>query len=236
MKLKLLFTPLAFAFLVWLPLHAEEGWPMPSASYFIERIPAPPAEGDAMDHSDLEYVLAVQACATPEQIAHTRMTDSLNPFTIFSEVLGDGFTESKYPLTKELLAKLSVTAEKIKDELKTHYARKRPADAHQKDGVVSYVPRYSSFSYPSGHSLRGWLLALVLSELDSAKKNQLMLCGARVGSDRVVAGVHYLTDIMASRALGRLIFNKLKADPDFVSQLDAVRQAEWTAQDAQPKK
>jgi hypothetical protein len=100
MKLKLLFTPLAFAFLVWLPLHAEEGWPMPPASYFIERIPAPPAEGDAMDHSDLEYVLAVQACATPEQIAHTRMTDPLDPFTIFSEVLGDGFTESKYPLRR----------------------------------------------------------------------------------------------------------------------------------------
>jgi hypothetical protein len=45
-------------------------------------------------------VLAVQACATPEQIAHTRMTDPLDPFTIFSEVLGDGFTESKYPLRR----------------------------------------------------------------------------------------------------------------------------------------
>jgi acid phosphatase (class A) len=229
MKISHCFPAIAVAFLVGLPVYAEEGWPMPPASYFIERIPAPPSEGDAMDHSDLEYVLAVQACATPEQIEHTRMTDKLNPFTIFSEVLGDGFTEAKYPLTNAIFEKLAVTAEQVKDELKSHYARKRPADAHQKDGVISYIPRYSSFSYPSGHSLRGWLLALVLSELDPAKKNQLILCGARVGSDRIVAGVHYQTDIMASRGLGRLIFNKLKDDPDFVKQLDAAKKAEWPA-------
>jgi hypothetical protein len=36
---------------------------MPPASYFFQRISAPPTEGDAVDISDLEYVLAVQARA-----------------------------------------------------------------------------------------------------------------------------------------------------------------------------
>jgi len=32
---------------------------------------------------------------------------------------------------------------------------------------------------------------------------------------------------MASRALGRLIFEKLKSDPDFVKELAAAKRAEW---------
>jgi acid phosphatase (class A) len=227
MKLTNIFLGLAFVVLIRLPALAEDGWPMPPASYFIQRIPAPPTEGDAIDISDLDYVLAAQACATKEQIKHAKLTDKLDPFTIFSEVLGRGFTASKYPLTNDLFTKLSATAEKIKDQLKSHYARKRPIDAHEENGVISYVPRFASFSYPSGHSLRGWLWALVLSELDPKKKNQIISCGARVGSDRVVAGAHYQTDIMASRALGRLIFEKLKSDPDFVKELAAAKRAEW---------
>ena len=227
MKLTNIFLSLAFVFLVRLPAHAEHGWPMPPASYFIQRIPAPPTEGDAVDISDLDYVLAVQACATKDQIKHAKLTEKLDPFTIFGEVLGRRFTASKYPLTNDLFSKLSATAEKIKEQLKAHYARKRPIDAHEENGVISYVPRFASFSYPSGHSLRGWLWALVLSELDPEKKNQIISCGARVGSDRVVAGAHYQTDIMASRALGRLIFEKLQSDPNFVKELAAAKRAEW---------
>ncbi|MFM8717198.1 MAG: phosphatase PAP2 family protein [Spartobacteria bacterium] len=229
------FLPLiAVSLLALLPAQAEQGWPMPPASYFIQRIPPPPKEGDAVDISDLDYVLAVQACATKEQIKHSKRTADLEPFKIFSEVLGRNFTASRYPLAGELFEKLSTTGEKIKDQLKAHYARKRPVDAHEKDGVVSYVPRFASFSYPSGHSLRGWLWALVLAELDPAKKKQIIYCGARVGSDRVVAGVHYQTDIMASRALGRLIFEKLKDDPDFMKELAAVKKAEWSGAKTAP--
>jgi len=100
-------------------------------------------------------------------------------------------------------------------------------DAHEKDGVISYVGREKSFSYPSGHALRGWLTALVLARLDPSKKHQLLNCGAAVGWDRVVAGVHYQTDAIASRAVGRLILDRLMADPLFVDELENVKRAEW---------
>ncbi len=202
-------------------------WPMPPTSYFVERIPPPPKEGDASDLSDLEYVLAVQACATPDQIAHSKKTEKLDPFVIFSEVLGPEFTEEKYPLTAKLLQEVKITGESVKEGLKAHFVRKRPIDAHEQDGVISYVSRDVSFSYPSGHALRGWLLALVLAQLDPAKKHQLINCGAMVGWDRVVAGVHYQSDIIASRAVGRLIFNKLMEDPAFKAELEKVKAAEW---------
>jgi len=211
--------------------HAKEApaWPMPPVAYFVERIPPPPKEGDAADLSDLEYLLAVQGSATAEQVAHAKRTARLDPFEIFSEVLGPGFTAERYPLTKVLLAKVTVTGESVKAGLKAHYARKRPVDAHEKDGVVSYVPRDVSFSYPSGHALRGWLTALVLARLDPSKNHQLLNCGVAVGWDRVVAGVHYQTDTIASRAVGRLVFDKLLADPGFAAELESVKIAEWAA-------
>lgn len=202
-------------------------WPMPPVSYFVERIPPPPKEGDAADVSDLDYVLAVQASATPEQIAHSQRTAKLNPFDIFSEVLGPGFTAENYPQTGTLLKQVKETGEAVKEELKAYYARRRPVDAHEKEGVVAHVGRDVSYSYPSGHSLRGWLSALVLGQLDPSKKYQLLNCGAQVGWDRVLAGVHYQTDTIASRAVGRLIFDRLMAEPSFVEQLDKVRKAEW---------
>ena len=76
---------------------------MPPVSYFVERIPPPPKEGDAADLSDLEYVLAVQATATPEQIAHAKMTAKLDPFEIFSEVLGPEFLKLHLALACVLL-------------------------------------------------------------------------------------------------------------------------------------
>lgn len=59
------------------PCLAKEApvWPMPPLSYFVERIPPPPNDGDAADLSDLDYVLAVQHTATPAQIAHAKKTE-----------------------------------------------------------------------------------------------------------------------------------------------------------------
>lgn len=209
-------------------MQAAEAWPLPPASYFLERIPALPQPGDAADRSDLDDILAQQGMATSEQIAHARLTARLDPFEIFSEALGPDFTAQKYPETGRLLEKLKISTVEMHDVVKAHYARQRPFKAHADAGVVSHVGNEGGFSYPSGHALRGWLTALILSELCPEKRAQIMHCGAQVGLDRVIAGVHYHTDILAARAEGRLIFDSLMADPGFSEELAAVKKSEWT--------
>jgi len=202
-------------------------WATPETDYLVARIPAPPAQGDAADRSDLAYVLAVQACATPQQIARAQMTDKLEIFGIFGEVLGPKFQPDNYPLTQALLQRVNATAGVVRDGLKNHYARPRPADAHTKDGVVAHVAYSPSFAYPSGHALSGWLVALVLAQLEPSEGAQLMHCAAEIGWDRVVVGVHYQTDVIASRTVAQLVFDRLMSDPDFQEQLTRVREAEW---------
>ena len=210
-----------------LPVQSSEAWALPRGSYFVELLPAPPQPGDAADVSDLDAVLAQQGVATSEEIAHARLTARLDPFEIFSEALGPGFTSEKYPKTKHLLDKLAISTGAMHDEVKAHYARPRPFKAHADAGVVSHVGNEDGFSYPSGHSLRGWLTGLILSELCPEKRAQIMHCGAQVGLDRVIAGVHYHSDVLAARTEGRLIFDKLMDNADFSKELAEVKAAEW---------
>ncbi|MBJ7328143.1 MAG: phosphatase PAP2 family protein, partial [Chthoniobacterales bacterium] len=97
-----------------------------------------------------------------------------------------------------------------------------------KDGVVAHVAYSPSVAYPSGHALSGWLVALVLAQLEPSEGAQLMHCAAEIGWDRVVVGVHYQTDVIASRTVAQLVFDRLMSDPDFQEQLTRVRKAEWS--------
>lgn len=201
-------------------------WHLPSLEDFIEKLPAPPREGSFRDRLDLQDAQARQASMSPEQLAHARETFRLTVFT-FSEAVGEGFNPKNYPQTAAFFAKVANDANIIITGLKNHYKRVRPFQAHPSK-VAIYVPAEAGYSYPSGHSTRSRLYALLLSELDPAKKREIALCAQRVATDRILAGEHYLSDLEAGRKLGKLIFQSLMQDPGFHASLEAVRQAEWT--------
>lgn len=200
-------------------------WPMPPMDYFLARIPAPPTAGDAMDQADLLYSQAIQAGATPEQIAHAQKMVAFSVFS-FAEVLGPNFTAANDPQTAAFFKRVEATANGVKNPLKDHFARLRPVDAH-KDTVKALVTYEAGYSYPSGHSTRSWLDALVLGELDPADRFAFIRLAGQVGFDRILGGMHYQTDVIASRALAELIFQSLQKDPDFQKEFEALRTAEW---------
>ncbi|CAN5324278.1 phosphatase PAP2 family protein [soil metagenome] len=200
-------------------------WPMPPMDYFLERMPTPPATGSAMDQADLDYILVVQAAATPEQIAHAQKSVAFDVFT-FSEVLGPNFTVAHYPQTAAFFKRLEVTSNDVKNPIKDHYARLRPYEAH-KDLVKILVTREPNFSFPSGHATRSWLYALVLGQLDPANRLPFLHCASQVGADRIIGGMHYQTDVLAAHALAQLIFDALQKDPTFLQDLNTLRAAEW---------
>jgi hypothetical protein len=100
-------------------------WATTGKDFFVARIPASPAQGDAADRSDLAIVLTVQACATPQQIARAQMTDKLEILGIFGEVLGPKFQPDNYLLTQALLQRVNATAGVVRGGLKNHDARPR---------------------------------------------------------------------------------------------------------------
>lgn len=201
-------------------------WNLPPLEYFIEKLPAPPRTGSFRDRLDLQDARARQASMSQKQLAHAQVTFRLTVFT-FAEALGNDFTAEKFPKTSAFFSRVASDANLIITGLKNHYQRVRPFQAHP--GQVSiYVPAEAGYSYPSGHSTRSRLYAMLLTELDPSKKREISLCAQKVATDRILAGEHYLTDLEAGRKLGKLIYQSLMRDPGFRASLEAVRQAEWT--------
>ncbi len=213
-------------FSAWAEEAKPAAWPMPAMEFFLERIPPPPKPGDSADQADLDYTLAVQANASADEIRKATIVAVLFNVFSYSEVLGPKFTEAAYPQTRAFFKRLELTANNTKNPLKDHFARLRPVDAH-KGLVKELVPYESGFSYPSGHTTRAWLYALILGQLDPGDRLAFIREAAQVGAYRVLGGMHYQSDVIVSRTLAEILYAQLMSQPDFVKALDALKAAEW---------
>jgi len=209
------------------PTPQPDVWPLPPLEYFIERLPAPPRATSYRDRLDLSDAVARQASMTPAQVAQAQKSYAFNIF-YFSEILGPGFTPKNYPGTAAFFQKLAATANVVIVGLKNHYARLRPFQAHP-DQIKLLVKNEPGYSYPSGHTTRGRLFALVLGELCPEKQRALESSGEQVGVDRILAGEHYRTDLEAGHRLAKMMFLQLQKDPGFLAAVNALRRSEWAS-------
>lgn len=58
------------------------------------------------------------------------------------------------------------------------------------------------FSFPSGHSITAFAVAVALGSFYPAAWIGLIFCAASVAASRVVLGMHYLSDVVAGCAIG----------------------------------
>lgn len=83
-------------------------------------------------------------------------------------------------------------------------------------------------SYPSGHSARGWAVALILAEINPDRKEVIMQRGFDMGQSRVICGYHWQSDVDAGRLAGSVAVSALHANPEFMKQLEKAK-AEFAA-------
>ena len=113
------------------------------------------------------------------------------------------------------------------DTAKGYWKRQRP---YETDTRLSLGSPESSFGYPSGHSTRGTVYALLLEELFPDRKEAILAIGRDVGWDRVLIGKHFPTDIYAGRVLGQAIVRELLASPAFQHDLAEAKGETQAAQ------
>jgi acid phosphatase (class A) len=101
--------------------------------------------------------------------------------------------------------------------------------AHE-DLVTYELPKSSS--YPSGHSFRGMLTALVLAELRPEHAAELINRGEEFGESRVICGFHWESDIVAGRLVALKIADALRAKPDFKAEIERIRHDNAAPSDA----
>jgi acid phosphatase (class A) len=109
----------------------------------------------------------------------------------------------------------------------------KPVDmaGYAHEDLVTYdLPKSSS--YPSGHSFRGMLTALVLAELRPEHAAELISRGEEFGESRVICGFHWESDVVAGRLVALKIADALRANADFKAEIDKIRHDKPTASDA----
>lgn len=210
-----------------LQVQATEPWPLPPYSYFLERLPKPPNPDSRDDLADRNASIALQKNVAPDEIAHAEAFVKSDVFD-FATVVGPNFTPANFPRTAAFFARLKAAADGPKNFIKDHYARPRPYLGHP-DAIKQLITPDTGYSYPSGHGTRSWLYARVLGELDPGHLEQFLERANAIGQSRVLGGMHYLSDIAASHKLADLLLTSLMTEPEFRSQLEALRSQEWNS-------
>jgi acid phosphatase (class A) len=78
-------------------------------------------------------------------------------------------------------------------------------------------------SYPSGSATFGYVAAILLADMVPEKAAAIFAHAEALGRNRVIAGVHYPTDIEAGRISGSVIDNVLLHDRAFMADFDKAR-------------
>jgi acid phosphatase (class A) len=186
-------------------------------------LPPPPARGSATATAELTELHRIEGVRTPAQITQAQADDREEDIFVFETVLGPGFAAEALPITASLSSHVRKDESAASGPLKMIYHRPRP---YQVDSTLHPACPLNPepTSYPSGHSLSGYLLAFTLVQLVPEKRQQIFDRADEYVHNRLICGVHYASDIEASRRVAYAIFGSMAASPKFQRDLAAARE------------
>lgn len=186
-------------------------------------LPPPPANDSAQTLAELGEILTIQIARTPAMAERAR-ADSEESIWRFADVLGDRFTEQNLPKLAALAERLVKTEDAVVKPAKKGFNRPRPYVLNKLvEPLRAGASTTPSGAWPSGHTTLGTLLGIVLADMVPEKKAELMHRAWEYGDNRVVAGVHYRSDVETGRIAGSVIAAALMTRQDFRKDFDAAR-------------
>jgi acid phosphatase (class A) len=183
----------------------------------------PPANGAASTRRELDELLRLQAARTEEEqraiVRHLRYAGVCEALLATA-----GRPRGATPRTWALLQHVERDARFAVFHAKRRFERARPHQLEPRLRPSIPVPPHAA--YPSGHAIESHVAARVLALLTPGRREALLGAALQVGHEREIAGVHFPSDGVASRALGDAIVAALERNPRFVRELEAAR-SEW---------
>ena len=195
----------------------------------VQCLPAPPSPGSVEFEYDVtRYEWGKKQRLDPERAAIAERDAYWNLDTlaaIFSEPFGLEISPDQTPQTYKLFISGIATIEQIRVRPKAHFLRKRPFEYFDEHVMALWEEDIlrGEGSYPSGHTIRGWSAALILSEVNPAAANALYKRGWDYGESRVIVGAHWQSDVDASRPAASIAYSLLQTSPAYRKQVVRAR-------------
>lgn len=191
-------------------------------------LPAPP------DTTSMEFALDMHRYYTAKALRDTErgaqaLDDAHGVYTVmcnrFSSAFGINITPEHTPAIYRLLANSLKTTSNACSRCKTHYRRERPFQRFNESSVIT-GETLSATSFPSTHAAKGWMLALLLAEVNPRAQEALLKRGYEYGQSRVIVGAHWQSDVDAGRMVGSVTYSFMHTSERFLQEL-AEAQAEF---------
>ena len=144
----------------------------------------------------------------------------------FSEAFGMEISEQGTPAIYKVVNRSVLTIRLGATKPKVTYMRLRPYVYFHEPTLVPEEEETlrTEGSYPSGHTVRGWGMALLLCEINPDAQDVLFKLGYEWGQSRVIAGYHWQSDVDASRMLAAACYARLHTCQEFLDDMAAAKQ------------
>ena len=182
--------------------------------------PVPDPSSD-MQKLDLEAVLEAQKMRKPEEVEQAVGDNALSIYR-FADVIGTGFSAEKLPTFDAFSKRMFNDSRILVLTSKDVWDRPRPYVVSAQVDTVGERPKAQG-SYPSGHSIFGYLSAIVLANMIPEKAVEIFARGHRYGTNRVIAGVHFPSDVEAGRIAATVIAAGLMESKQFQTEFEAAK-------------
>ena len=144
---------------------------------------------------------------------------------IFSEPFTLPISFEETPEIYRLLRDFTVTCDNVCKKIKAYYMRPRPFMVFHEQTLTPELEdaMMVNGSYPSGHTIYGWCIALILSEINPDCTEALMARGYMYGESRIIVGAHWQSDVDAGILSASVLYMKLHTSPAFLAQMAKAR-------------
>jgi acid phosphatase (class A) len=187
----------------------------------IPFLPAPVANGSAQDKEQQLQVIAIQKAASAERIQLANSDAEETVYAMFASVMGPSFKPASLPITTRVFDRIGETEDAVVDPVKAVFGRTRPFMNNPE--IKPLVKASKSGSYPSGHTSRSTMMAIILSNMVPEKRVEIFERANDYAQSRVIGGMHYLPDLEAGRRAGSAMAATLLASPTFMADFEASR-------------
>lgn len=221
--------------------YAQEDAPVVNAYFTTEEmpdmmvfLPGPPDSTSVAFMNDVaRYYWGKEMRNNPERAAQATRDGVYGLATIlteFEEAFGMKITEKETPEIYKVLLEGTATCDSICTLPKKKYMRRRPFMVFNEPTLTpdDEESLRKNGSYPSGHTLLGWSAALLMTEINPERANEIMARGYRYGENRLVVGAHWQSDTDAARLAASVAYARLHTSERFLEQMRKAR-AEYQA-------
>jgi len=199
---------------------------LPNALNFY---PAPPETTSVQFMYDISQYMwgkAMRADSARAALAIAQAATGLDVMLrMFSEPFGLEISATKTPAIMNAIERGIATLRQVGRVPKKHYMRRRPFDRFNEPTLVPKDEELlrKNGSYPSGHTILAWSMAMLLVEINPSAQDALLKYAYEWGQSRVIAGFHWQSDVDASKVLVSAAFASLHNDETFLADMKKAR-------------